>query len=222
MVPIPLHVLRLPLMVTSSFYISFSSVFVFYLSLGDSFALDMATTTVALGKVELEKRKENQMPDGWGADSEGIMTNDPGTCLNGGGLLPLGGMEQTGGYKGYGLALMVEMFCGILGGANYSNNVRKWGDTSVAANLGQCFVAVDPGCFAPGFVDRMDDLHRIHRDLTPSPAAPGPVLVPGDPERQHIAKCDELGGIPYHQNVVRHMNNLAIANNVDPMRFTSI
>ena len=71
-----------------------------YLS-GDSFALDMATTTVALGKIELQKRKEEKMPNGWGADKYGIMTNDPGTCLSGGGLLPLGGMEQTGGYKGH-------------------------------------------------------------------------------------------------------------------------
>ena len=60
----------------------------------------MATTTVALGKIELENRKGNQMPNGWGADSDGIMTNDPKECLNGGGLLPLGGMENTGGYKG--------------------------------------------------------------------------------------------------------------------------
>lgn len=189
---------------------------------GDCFALDMATTTVALGKIELENRKGNQMPNGWGADSDGIMTKDPKECLNGGGLLPLGGMENTGGYKGYGLGLMVEIFCGILSGSNYSSKVRRWGTTETAANLGQCFVAIDPSCFAPGFTGRLDDLHKIHRETKPSPNSDGPVLIPGDPERNHIEKCDSLGGIPYHKNVVDYMNNLAVKNDVLPMKFKTL
>ena len=58
-------------------------------------------------------------------------------------------------------------------------------------------MAIDPTCFAPGFSDRLSDLHKIHRDLEPSPNAQGPVLVPGDPERIHMAECDEKKGIPY-------------------------
>ena len=53
---------------------------------------------------------------------------------------------------------MVEIFCGILGGSKYGNNVRRWGfakDGSDPANLGQCFVAIDPECFAPGFSERL-------------------------------------------------------------------
>jgi len=189
---------------------------------GDSFVLDMATTTVALGKVELARRKEEEMPNGWGADSQGQMTNDPATCLEGGALLPLGGTEETGGYKGYGLGLMVEIFCAILSGANYSTNVRRWGSTQEIANVGQCFVAIDPECFAPGFADRLSDLHRIHRELDRSPGASGPVNIPGDPERAHMSKCDQLGGIPYHKNVVGHMNRLAQSFDVQPMKFTEI
>ena len=71
------------------------------------------------------------------------------------------------------------------------------------------------------FLDRLDDLNKIHRALESSPAAAGPVQIPGDPERGHMTKCDELGGIPYHQNVVNHMNNLGIKHDVAPMPFTT-
>ena len=46
----------------------------------------------------------------------------------------------------------------------------------------------------------------MHRDLPTAPDAPGPVKVPGDPERDHMAKCEEMGGIPYHVNIVAHVN----------------
>jgi LDH2 family malate/lactate/ureidoglycolate dehydrogenase len=65
----------------------------------DSFVLDMATTTVAFGKVELSDRKGEQVPNTWGADSQGHGTTNPKDILQGGGLLPLGGLEETGGYK---------------------------------------------------------------------------------------------------------------------------
>uniref|UniRef100_A0A915KTG8 Malate dehydrogenase n=1 Tax=Romanomermis culicivorax TaxID=13658 RepID=A0A915KTG8_ROMCU len=52
-----------------------------------------------------------------------------------GGLLPLGGTEETGGYKGYGLGMLVEIFCGIMGGAHWGPHVRKWLVTTSAADL---------------------------------------------------------------------------------------
>ena len=45
---------------------------------------------MALGKVEVERRKGNPIPDGWAVDSKGCPTNDPEECWNGGGLMPLG------------------------------------------------------------------------------------------------------------------------------------
>merc|ERR1711935_661444 len=174
--------------------------------------IDMATTTVALGKVEVERRKGNQIPSGWAVNNKGEPTTNPDECWNGGGLMPLGGMEQTGGYKGFGLGMMVDILCGVLAGSNYANQVRRWGfakDASSPANLGQCFIVIDPGCFAPGFEGRMDDLHRIHRELDTAPDSPGPVQVPGDPEREHMKKCDELDGIPYPRKVIEHFNKFA-------------
>ncbi|KAJ0069609.1 hypothetical protein NL108_011109, partial [Boleophthalmus pectinirostris] len=171
---------------------------------GDSFVLDMATSAVALGKIELHHRRGDEIPIGWGQDSQGKMTPDPSKVLSGGGLVPIGGSEATGGYKGYGLGMMVEVFCGILAGAEYSNRIRTWKVTDKVANLGQCFVAINPENFAPGFTDRMSDLLSIQRGMDPADPET-PVLTAGDPERANIKKCEEMGGIPYHLNVVNHM-----------------
>ncbi|XP_056272339.1 uncharacterized oxidoreductase YjmC-like [Pseudoliparis swirei] len=183
---------------------------------GDSFVLDMATSAVALGKVELHERRGDTIPEGWGCDAGGTLTTDPKRVLSGGGLVPIGGSEATGGYKGYGLGMMVEVFCGILAGAQYSKHVRTWKVTDRVANLGQCFVAINPENFAPGFDGRMSDLLSIQRGLEPvDPSAP--VLAAGDPERMNVKKCEELGGIPYHINVINYMNECGKRVGVSPL-----
>ncbi|KAJ8321748.1 hypothetical protein KUTeg_000219, partial [Tegillarca granosa] len=108
----------------------------------DSFILDMATTSVARGKE----------------------TKDPTKAA---GLLPLGGTEQSGGYKGYGLSMMVEIFCSILSGATWGPHVRKFKEYKDPANLGQCFVAIDPAVFEDGFSERLQQLLSHCRGLEP-------------------------------------------------------
>ncbi|KAK3583239.1 hypothetical protein CHS0354_015420 [Potamilus streckersoni] len=184
---------------------------------GDSFVLDMATSTAALGKIELHDRKQIPIPDGWGVDSNGKMSNDPKPVLDGGGLMPLGGSEVTGGYKGYGLAMLVEIFCGILGGAAYGPNIRRWKNTDRVANLGQCFIAINPDAFAPGFEVRMKDLIDTCRELKPAEGC-DKVLVAGDPERQHIDMCQKRGGIPYHPNQIKYGKDLAAKLAVEPFK----
>ncbi|XP_071954795.1 uncharacterized oxidoreductase YjmC-like isoform X2 [Antedon mediterranea] len=183
----------------------------------DGFVLDMATSAVALGKIELNDRKGIPIPDGWGSDASGKVSNDSKAVLSGGGLMPLGGTEMCSGYKGYGLGMMVELFCGILGGANYGPNIRKWKSSSEVANLGQCFVAINPEAFAPGFPDRMQSFIDDFRNL---PAAEGEteVLVAGDPERKHIDKVKKDGGLSYHKNLIEHINTLANSLNVEPIK----
>jgi LDH2 family malate/lactate/ureidoglycolate dehydrogenase len=141
-------------------------------------------------------------------------TRDPHRVLDGGGLMPLGGMEATAGYKGYGLAMMVELMCGMLGGGMYAHHIRKWTSTEHRpADLGQSFIAVDPEAFAPDFLTRLDTFIEEMRQLEPSQCGE-PVLVAGDPERAHMQKVKEDGGILYHSNVLQAMETLAEQLNV--------
>jgi len=90
------------------------------------FVLDMATSTVPRGKLEVYKREGKTMPGTWATDEFGKATQDPVRVLanlvdkRGGGLLPLGGAEEIdGGHKGYGLCLAVDLFCGVLAGSAF-------------------------------------------------------------------------------------------------------
>lgn len=187
---------------------------------GDEFVLDMAMSTVAFGKIEMQDRKNQLIPEGWGVDKDGKVTTNPKEVLSGGALLPLGGDEATGGYKGYGLAMMSEIFCGILSGSAYGTHIRQWLTTTEPANLGQCFVAINPNMFALGFEDRMSDLMNVCREQEPAEGKEK-VLVAGDPERQHMAKCDSEGGIHYHVNQIEFANELAKQLGVDPLKLKS-
>ncbi|OQV16955.1 putative Malate dehydrogenase [Hypsibius exemplaris] len=187
---------------------------------GDYFALDMATTTVAIGKVELAMRTGQQVPLTWGVDKNGKETSNPADIYHGGGLLPIAGGEASGGYKGYGLNVLVEIFCGILGDAAFGPLVRSWQNPSTEANLGQCFGAIDPGCFGNNFAERLSAFLNILRYLEAADPKK-PVLVAGDPERQHMAKCEELGGIPYHVNQITHSNEVARSLGVAPLQTLS-
>jgi len=182
---------------------------------GDNFVLDMATTAVALGKVEIAARKEEPIPRGWAVNKQGVETTDPNDYD---GLLPLGGTEAASGYKGYGLGAMVELFCGILAGGAFGPNIRNWLSRDKVANLGQCFVAIDPEAFAPGSADRMQSLMDNLRSLDLAKGENGPVLVAGDLERLHMQLCDKLGGVPYHANQIQFANDLAHRLSVEPPR----
>ncbi|TNN15706.1 Malate dehydrogenase isoform 2, partial [Schistosoma japonicum] len=162
----------------------------------DHFVLDMATSAVALGKIEMNRRRGLEIPIGWGADQDGKTCVDPNLVVTKGGLMPLGGEEEHSGYKGYGLGMLVEILCGIIANADFGPNVRRWMTTEKQANLGQSFLAIDPKAFAPGFEQRLSEYVNIMRNLPPVNDKE-PVVVPGDFEREHMIECDQLGGIPY-------------------------
>lgn len=64
----------------------------------------------------MQRRKNQPIPEGWAQDIEGKPTTDAEEAIDTGCLMPLGGSEINSGYKGFGLALLVEIFCGILSG----------------------------------------------------------------------------------------------------------
>jgi len=135
------------------------------------FVMDMATSTVPRGKLEVYHRLEKDLPLGWATDARGLATTDAGLVLDnfvkraGGGLLPLGGAgEEFSGYKGYGLGMMVEILSAILPGAAYLTGVypRDADGKPLPANLGHFFGAWRLDAFRPAAEIKaaMDDLMR--------------------------------------------------------------
>jgi len=134
-----------------------------------SFVLDMATSTVPRGKLEVYNRQEKSLPQGWATDETGTPTTDAARVLDnllarhGGGLLPLGGAgELLSGHKGYGLALLVDILCGVLPGAGYANNIypKTPEGKPLPANVGHFFGALKVAAFRPldEFKATMDDI----------------------------------------------------------------
>lgn len=186
----------------------------------DEFVLDMATTSVALGKIELAMRKEEKIPEGWALGSDGKPTTDPKIAFDNALLMPVGGAEETSGYKGFGLATMVEILCGVLGGSEFGPNIRAWKKSERVANLGHCFIAINPEVIAPGSKDRLGQLLHQLRDLPT--AGDKRVMVAGDPEREAMAKVDKNGGILYHENQIQHAEEFAKEMGVEPMKLIPI
>ncbi|XP_068620221.1 uncharacterized oxidoreductase YjmC-like [Battus philenor] len=186
---------------------------------GETFYLDMATTAVAVGKIEMQLRKGEPIPNGWAQGPDGKETNDAALAFETQCLMPLGGGESTSGYKGFGLAAMVELFCGVLSGSFYGHHIRSWshkGDGG-PANLGHCFVAIDPESFAPGFSTRLADCITHWRSLEPTDPNL-PVLAPGDKEKNHAQKTDRDGTVTYLEQQLHTSAALAKKLKVNPMK----
>ena len=84
-----------------------------------AFVADFASTAAAYGKFEILQRKNLPAPLGWAQDANGEITTDANPIKNGGALLPLGSDREHGSHKGYGLGSIVDIFSGVLSGANY-------------------------------------------------------------------------------------------------------
>ncbi|CAG9864223.1 unnamed protein product [Phyllotreta striolata] len=183
----------------------------------DSFMLDYATTAVAIGKLEIQRRKGLPLPKGWALNEEGKTETDPVKAIKAVRLLPLGGEERTGGPKGFGLGMLVEIFCGILSGGDYGPTIRPWNNPKSPANLSHCFMAINPCGFTSGVELRMSKLMNMIRDM--EPANPKlPVLVHGDVERNHMKKVAKDGGLLYVKNQHDTNEKLAKTLKVSPMK----
>ena len=135
------------------------------------------------------------------------------------GLLPLGGGEINSGYKGYGLGMFVELITGLMSGSAVAHNVRDWRTYDKEANLGHCFIVIDPEMFCPGLPTRLQELMDHLRQLEPVDSTK-PVLVPGDPERISRQNVDsnQEGAILYTSNHIKTYKNLAENLGVVPMQ----
>lgn len=159
-----------------------------------SFCLDMATSTVPRGRIEVAARRGETLPVGWAIDAEGRPALSPEAALAGA-LHPLGGEEATAGYKGYGLSLAVDLLTGVLGGAAFGPNIIGLFSTEAPSDLGQTFVVIDPAAIdEPGAFERRLASYLDQLVAAPlAPDAPGRVLIPGEPESAAAAHSDERG-----------------------------
>lgn len=122
--------------------------------------------------------------------------------------MPLGGCEINSSHKGTGLAMLVDVLCGISADGSYGPNTPNFRTRTTPANLAHCYIALDPKRFAPGFEGRLSDLLNHIRNMTP--ANPElPVLVPGDLERNYMAKAKRNKGIPIFPSQVESLLKLA-------------
>lgn len=150
---------------------------------GQGWLLDMATTTAAYGKLEQALlRGEKTIPYGWAVDREGVPTTDLEEALKGL-LMPLGG------YKGTGLAMMVEILTGVLaGGPVYGTQVTGVRHRGRPMRCNHTFIAIDVTRFLPleEFYRRMESWTRDVKSAAPARGYEE-VLVAGEPER----RCEE-------------------------------
>ncbi|HEU5433268.1 MAG TPA: Ldh family oxidoreductase [Thermomicrobiales bacterium] len=169
--------------------------------------IDMATSTVAWGKIEIARRAGASVPLGWALDEAGAPTNDPCAAHW---LTPLGGDRETCGHKGYSLAVIVDTLCGPLASAAWGVGIGGIRGDARPANLGHWFLAWridafrDPAAF---FADVTAMLAELRAAPT-APGAPCPVLAPGDPEIVAQRESAALG-VPLAAPVVAELRALA-------------
>lgn len=166
------------------------------------FILDMAPSIAARGKIYKAKRRGEKIPSDWALDGEGNPTDDPARALEGV-MLPMGGP------KGSGLAVMMDVFSGVLSGAAFAGHVTGPYDPSKAADVGHFIVAIRPDLFfsLEEFKERMDYLYQrvVGSDKRPDVDR---IYFPGEIEQLTQDKR-AVEGIPYTMGEVESLNKEA-------------
>jgi L-2-hydroxycarboxylate dehydrogenase (NAD+) len=178
------------------------------------FIMDMATSAASNGKLEIAQRKEKQIPAGWAQTREGAETTDAHALKTGGTLIPLGSDADHSYHKGYGLGSWVDIFTGVLSGANFGLWVPPFVSfldvkQGVGKGIGHFVGAWKIDGFQPAseFKDRMDawidGIKSLERKV-----GIDEVLIPGEPE--HRAQAIRLKeGVPVNDKVMEDLRMLA-------------
>ena len=192
------------------------------------FVADLATTTAANGKLEILQRKNQEAPEGWIQDKNGNISTNPHELKDGGALLPLGGDREHGSHKGYALGAIVDIFSGVLSGANYGPWVPPFPayvpmpQNMPGKGIGHFFGAMRIDAFRPAdeFKKDMDQWLKRFRQAKPAKEFEQ-VLVPGDPERIMEIHRKE-NGIPLMHAVVEDLEYLAKRFKISPPEIIAI
>jgi L-2-hydroxycarboxylate dehydrogenase (NAD+) len=168
--------------------------------------IDMATSTVAWGKIEIARRQNSSIPEGWALDPNGQPTTDPHKAVA---LTPLGATRDLGGHKGFGLGLLIEVLCGQLAGGAWGAYVGGSRDEEPKpSQTGHAFMAwrIDAFTSPDEFKADVDRMIQEIRTLEPVDGHER-VLIPGEPE--YLAEQDRrVNGIPVHPSVVQQLREI--------------
>lgn len=170
--------------------------------------IDLATSIVARGNIIAANKQGNQIPEGWALDPAGNPTTDPAAALQ-------GSVLTMAGHKGYALAMMVEMFAGVLSGANVGSGVGSmYKDLDQPQGVGHFFCLLDIEAFQglDTFTQRTD---RTIDELKQVPCQPGvdEILVPGE-RSSRVAERHRREGILLQAVVCRELKELCEAYKV--------
>lgn len=176
--------------------------------------LDMATTVTAYGKVKAKAKRGEQMPEGWMVDRQGRPLLDPNRAGEGF-LLPIGG------HKGYGLALVIGLLAGTLGGAAMGRDVVDFNaDHTSVTNTGQAILVIDLAAFGdPEQFKR--EVDKLVRDIRASDRLPDVerIWLPGEQSHEKRQRYAEAG-IPIAAVLVDELNALAADLGIEPLTST--
>ncbi|MCG8477738.1 MAG: Ldh family oxidoreductase [Spirochaetales bacterium] len=173
--------------------------------------LDMATSIVAKGKVNLAEKLGTSIPEGWIIDKEGNPTTNPADII-GGSLLPFGGV------KGYAIGLIIDVLVSSLGGGKPSTEITSFfagTDPEGFKNVGFFMGAIDIGSFVDiaAFHARVDALFRTIKSCAPAPNF-DEVMIPGEIEhRSTLARTRD--GLDLPEPVVRELSEVAERYGID-------
>jgi len=165
---------------------------------------DIATSTVAYGKIMVAQREGKKIPLGWALDSEGTPTDNPDeVILRNGSLTPF---EK---HKGYGLAFVLEILAGVLTGASFGRQIHSMFDFKELAGLGHFMMAIDIEHFMEleNFYDRLEQFVQGIKFSGLAKDAEE-ILIPGEAEHKN-KRINMEKGLAYDLSLVEEINILA-------------
>ncbi|KIX06237.1 uncharacterized protein Z518_04212 [Rhinocladiella mackenziei CBS 650.93] len=176
------------------------------------FILDMAPSVAARGKIYKAKRRGEKIPLDWALDADGLPTDDPTKALEGV-MLPMGGP------KGSALAIMMDVFSGVLSGSAFAGHVTNPYDPSKPADVGHFLMAMKPDLFFPleEFKERMDYLYQRVVDSDKREGFDR-IYFPGEIE-QITQEKRKVEGIPYTESEIESLNKEAQTVGVEALVF---
>ena len=166
---------------------------------GAAFVLDQSASVVAKSEIMTRSREGRPIPEGWALDADGQPTTDPEQALK-------GSMAPSGGYKGFGIGLLVEVMAAALSGATLGIHASPFSGTEGGPpRTGQCFLALSPDAFSS---DTFDD--RIQA-LTQAIATQGEARLPGSHRLGHRQRS-ESDGASVDQSLVDRIQSITVGN----------